>query len=90
MYANSWSPNGSRFIITERDTSAISTSLQKVIMINLANGSVSALGEAPKGYPLSELRWSPDGSKIIATGQSINSASAPIYEYWVMENFLPK
>jgi Tol biopolymer transport system component len=90
MYANSWSPNGSRFIITEKDTSAKSFSPQKVIMINLVNGSVSTLGDAPKGYPLSELRWSPDGSKITATGESINSARAPIYEYWVMENFLPK
>lgn len=90
MYANSWSPNGSRFIITERDTSATSTSPQKLIMINLSDGSTNALGEAPGGYPLSELRWSPDGSKVIATGQSINSTRAPIYEYWVIENFLPK
>jgi Tol biopolymer transport system component len=90
MYANSWSPNGSRFIITERDTSATSTSPQKLIMINTGDGSVNILGEAPEGYPLSELRWSPDGSKITATGKSISSASAPIYEYWVMENFLPK
>jgi Tol biopolymer transport system component len=90
MYANSWSPNGNRFIITERDTSATSTSPQKLIMINLSDGSTSALGEAPGGYPLSELRWSPDGSKVIATGQSISSTRAPIYEYWVIENFLPK
>jgi len=90
MYANSWSPNGSRFIITERDTSATSTSPQKLIMINLSDGSTSVLGEAPGGYPLSELRWSPDGSKVIATGQSISSTRAPIYEYWVIENFLPK
>jgi Tol biopolymer transport system component len=90
MYANSWSPDGSRFIITQRDTSATSTSPQKLIMINLSDGLPSALGEAPEGYPLSELRWSPDGRKIIATGKSINSTDAPIYEYWVMENFLPK
>ena len=90
MYANSWSPNGSRFIITERDTSATSTSPQKLIMINLSNGSPNVLGEAPEGYPLSELRWSTDGSKVIATGKSISSASALYYEYWVMENFLPK
>ena len=90
MYANSWSPNGSRFIIIERDTSATSTSPQKLIMINTGDGSASILGEAPDGYPLSELRWSPDGGKITATGKSINSTRAPIYEYWVMENFLPK
>ena len=90
MYANSWSPNGNRFIITERDTSATSTSPQKLLMINLSDGSTSALGEAPAGYPLSELRWSPDGSKVIATGKSKSSASTPIYEYWVMENVLPK
>ena len=90
MYANSWSPNGNRIIITERDTSATSTSPQKLIMINVNDGSSRVLGKTPEGYPLSELRWSPDGSKITATGKSINSARAPIYEYWVMENFLPK
>jgi Tol biopolymer transport system component len=90
MYANSWSPNGRRFIITERDTSATSTSPQKLIMINLSDGSTGTLGEAPAGYRLSELRWSPDGSKVMATGRSMNSASAPYYEYWIMENFLPK
>jgi len=90
IYAPSCSPDGSRVIFTERDTSATSASPQKLIMINLNDGSASSLGEAPEGYSLSELRWSPDGSKIIATGKSINSASAPLYEYWVLENFLPK
>ncbi len=59
-------------------------------MINLIDGSTSALGEAPGGYRLSELRWSPDGSKVIATGNSISTKQAPAYEYWVLENFLPK
>ena len=90
MYANSWSPDGSRIIITEGDTSASSTSMQKIIMINADDGSFSVLGEAPKNYQLSELRWSPDGRRVVATGKSSGNSGAPRYEYWVMENFLPK
>ena len=90
MYATAWSPDGNHVIFTERDTSASSTTPQKLFLINPDNGTLSTLGDAPEGYPLSELRWSPDGSRIVATGKSISSASAPIYEYWVMENFLPK
>jgi len=90
MYANSWSPNGNRVILTEQDTSAISASLQKIILVNPADGSFSVLGEAPKGYRLKELRWSPDGSKAIATCNSSVNARVPTYEYWVLENFLPK
>lgn len=90
MYANSWSPNGNSFIFTERDTSALSTSPQKLFLINPDDGSLKTLGESPESYQLSELRWSPDGSKIAATGKSINSAHVPTYEYWVLENILPK
>jgi Tol biopolymer transport system component len=90
MYANNWSPNGNRIIITERDTSKTSTFPQKLILINQVDGSFSVLGEAPKGYRLSELRWSPDGSKIVASGNSIRSEHTSGYEYWVLENFLPK
>ena len=90
MYANIWSPDGNRVIITEQDTSSTSISPQKLILINPVDGSFNALGEAPKGYRLSELRWSPDGSKVIATGNSISTKQAPAYEYWVLENFLPK
>ena len=90
MYANSWSSYGNRIIITEQDTSATSTSPQKLILINAADGSFNVLGEAPQGYRLSELRWSPDASKVIATGNSISTKQAPAYEYWVLENFLPK
>ncbi|MEI6048973.1 MAG: tetratricopeptide repeat protein [Bacteroidota bacterium] len=90
MYGTAWSPDGSRIMFTERDTSASSTSPQKLFMINSGDGSLKTIGEAPSGYRLSELRWSPDGSKVVATGRSISSASAPYYEYWVLENFLPK
>ena len=90
MYANSWSSNGNRIIITEQDTSATSIYPQKLIMINAADGSFKVLGEAPEGYRLSELRWSPDGSKVIATGNTISTKQAPAYEYWVLENFLLK
>jgi Tol biopolymer transport system component len=90
MYGTAWSPNGGRVIFTERDTSASSTSPQKLFLVSPGDGSLKTIGEAPEGYRLSELRWSPDGSKIVATGRSISSARAPIYEYWVMENFLPK
>ena len=90
MYANIWSPDGNRVIITEQDTSASSPSPQKLIMINPVNGSASMLGEAPLGCRLSELRWSPDGSKVIATGNSINTKSSQRYEYWMLENFLPE
>jgi dipeptidyl aminopeptidase/acylaminoacyl peptidase len=48
------------------------------------------LGEAPIGYRLKELRWSPDGSRVMATGNSIRNVPASTYEYWVLENFLPK
>jgi len=90
IYATSWSKDGGRFIFTERDTSELSTSPQKLFLINPGDGSLKTLGEAPEGYHLSELRWSPDGNKIVATGKSISSEHAPGYEYWVMENFLPK
>jgi Tol biopolymer transport system component len=90
IYATSWSLDGSRFIFTERDTSALSISPQKLFLINPGDGSLKTLGETPEGYRLSELRWSPDGNKIVATGKSISSEHAPGYEYWVMENFLPK
>jgi Tol biopolymer transport system component len=90
MYANSWSPNGNYFVFTERDSSVSVTSPQKIIIINTGDGSVSTLGEAPAGYRLSELRWSPDGSRVLATGKSTGSTGAPGYEYWVLENFLPK
>lgn len=90
IYSPSWSPDGNRFIFTERDTSAISTARQKLILLNPGNGSVKQLGEVPDGYQLSELRWSPDGSKVMATGRSISSTKAQLYNYWVMENFLPK
>jgi Tol biopolymer transport system component len=90
MYATSWSPDGNNVIFTERDTSGSSFTRQKLYLINPDNGTLNPLGDAPEGYPLSELRWSPDGSKVVATGKSVNSARAPIYEYWVMENFLPK
>jgi Tol biopolymer transport system component len=90
MYANSWSPNGNCFVFTERDTSVSATSLQKIIIINTGDGSVSTLGEAPAGYRLSELRWSPDGSRVLATGNGTSGTSAPKYEYWLLENFLPK
>ena len=90
MYANIWSPDGNRVIITKQDTSAASVSLQKLILINPADGSFNMLGEAPKGYRLKELRWSPDGSRVMATGNSIRNVPASTYEYWVLENFLPK
>jgi Tol biopolymer transport system component len=90
MNANSWSPNGNNFIFTERDTSALSTSPQKLILVHPGDGSVSKLGEAPVGYRLTELRWSPDGSRVLATGKSTGSTGAPRYEYWMLENFLPK
>jgi Tol biopolymer transport system component len=90
VYATSWSPDGNNVIFTERDTSGSSFTRQKLYLINPDNGTLNPLGDAPEGYPLSELRWSPDGSKVVATGKSVNSARAPIYEYWVMENFLPK
>jgi Tol biopolymer transport system component len=90
MYATAWSPNGSCVIFTERDTSASSTSPQKLFLINPGDGSLKTAGEAPEGYRLSELRWSPDGSKVVTTGKSTRSARAPMYEYWVMENVLPK
>jgi Tol biopolymer transport system component len=90
IYSTVWSPNGSRVIFTERDTSASSTTPQKLFLISPDNGTLSTLGNAPDGYRLSELRWSPDGSKIVATGKSISSERAPTYGYWVMENFLPK
>jgi Tol biopolymer transport system component len=90
MYANAWSPNGGRFIFTERDTSVLSTSPQRLIMINPEDRSVSNYGEAPEGYRLTELRWSPDGSRVLATGKSTGSTGAPRYEYWILENFLPR
>jgi len=90
IYAPSWSPDGDSFIFTERDPSAISTSRQKLFLINPGNGSIKNLGEVPEGYQFSELRWSSDGSKVVATGRSISNIGAPVYEYWVMENFLPK
>jgi hypothetical protein len=90
MYANAWSPDGSRFIFTERDTSASSISPQKLIQINPGDGSFSTIGEAPEGILLTGLRWSPDGSKLMATGKSTRSENAPLYNYWIMENFLPK
>lgn len=90
IYANSWSPNGNRFIFAERDTSAASASPQILVIIDPVDKSVSLPGEAPEGYRLSELRWSPDGTKVMATGRSIRSTDAPLYNYWVMENFLPK
>jgi hypothetical protein len=90
MYANSWSPDRSRFVYTETDTSSASTFPQKLFMINPGDGSVKTLGEAPAGYRLSELRWSPDGNRLVATGKSIISEHAPGYEYWMLENFLPE
>jgi Tol biopolymer transport system component len=90
VYGTAWSPNGSRVMFTERDTSASSTSSQKLLLLSLGDGSLKTVGGAPEGYRFSELRWSPDGSKVVATGTSISSARTPGYEYWVMENFLPK
>ena len=90
MYSNTWSPNGNHVILTEQDTSAASVSPQKLILVNPADGSISVLGEAPKGYRMKELRWSPDGSRVMATGNSIRNVPASTYEYWVLENFLPK
>jgi Tol biopolymer transport system component len=90
IYAPSWSPDGRRFIFAVRDTSAISTNPQKLFLINPGDGSAKQLCEVPEGYRLSELRWSPDGSKVVATGRSQSSARAPVYEYWVLENFLQK
>lgn len=88
MYGTVWSPDGSHVIFTQRDTSASSTSPQKLFLISPSGGSLKTVGEAPEGYRLSEIRWSPDGSKIVATGKSTRSARAPLYEYWVMENLL--
>lgn len=90
IYGSAWSPNGRWILFTERDTSALSISPQKLFQVNPADGSIKTLGEAPEGYRLSELRWSPDGARVVATGKSISSAGAPAYEYWIMENFLPK
>jgi Tol biopolymer transport system component len=90
IYAQSWSPDGKHFVFTERDTSSVSNSTQKIFLINPGDGSLKTLGEAPKGYRLSDLRWSPDGSRVVATGNSINKVRTSMYEYWVLENFLPK
>jgi Tol biopolymer transport system component len=90
MYGTAWSPNGSCVIFTEKDTSVSSTSPQKLFLISPGDGSLKTIGEAPEGYRLREIRWSPDGSKVVATGESTRSACAPMYEYWVMENVLPK
>ena len=89
-YATAWSPDGKHIVITEGDAPASSVSPQKVIMIDADNGSQGMFVEVPAGYRLSELRWSPDGSRVLATGKSTGSTGAPRYEYWVMENFLPK
>jgi len=89
MYANSWSPNGNYFVFTERDTSVSITPPQKINITNTGDGSVRTVGEAPAGYRLSELRWSPDGSRVIATGNTVSNKQAQQYEYWVLENFLP-
>ena len=90
MYANAWSPNENRVLLSEQDSSGASISPQKVIIVNPTDGSFSVMGEAPKGYLLKELRWSPDGSKALATCNSSVNARVPTYEYWVLENFLPK
>ncbi|MBN1388893.1 MAG: PD40 domain-containing protein, partial [Bacteroidales bacterium] len=90
MYACSWSPNGNYFVFTESDTSESSTSRQKIILINPIDGSFKVIGEAPEGYRLSELRWLPDGSRVIATGNSTSTKDTLPYEYWLLENFLPK
>lgn len=90
MYATAWSPDGKRILITESDASASSVSPHKVIMIDADDGSPGMSVEAPADYRLTELRWSPDGSRVLATGKSTGSTSAPRYEYWVIENFLPK
>jgi WD40 repeat protein len=90
VYATAWSPDGKHIVITESDAPESSVSPQKVIMIDADDGSPGMSVEAPAGYRLSELRWSPDGSRVLATGKSTGSTGAPGYEYWVMENFLPK
>jgi len=90
MYANSWSQDGNYFVFTERDTSESATSTQTIILISPVDGSFSVLGEAPEGYRLSELRWSPDGSRVIATGNSTSTKRTQPFEYWFLENFLPK
>jgi Tol biopolymer transport system component len=90
MYANSWSPDRNYFVFTERDTSESATSTQKIILISPVDGSFNVLGEAPEDYRMSELRWSPDGSRVIATGNSTSTKRTQPYEYWLLENFLPK
>lgn len=90
LYASAWSPDGNRFIFTESDTSISSPLPQKLILMNPGDGSVNVLGAVPTGYRLSDLQWSPDGRKVVATGNSIRSEDAPLYNYWIMENFLPK
>jgi hypothetical protein len=59
-------------------------------MINPGDGSINTPGEAPEGYQLNELRWSPDGTGVIATGNSTAGKRLQQNEYWVLENFLPK
>jgi hypothetical protein len=90
MYSPSWSPDGRSFIFTESDTSAIPASPQKLMMIRPDNGSVKILGEVPEGYLLSDLRWTPDGKMVVATGNTVSRQINPLYSYWVLENFLPK
>jgi len=76
-----WAPNGESLIFREGSGLKI---------YSLKENDARTLYQTPAGYPLSELRWSPDGNRIVATGKSISSARAPMYEYWIMENFLPK
>ena len=90
MYGMIWSPNGDYVIFTERDTSASSVLPQQLFLMRARDGSLKTLGEAPAGYRLSSLQWSSDGSNVLASADSRSGARVPMYEYWVMENFLPK
>jgi len=90
MYGMTWSPDGGSIIVAERDTSGSVVHPQRLFLVSTRDGSLKPLGEAPNGYQLSDLRWSPEGGRILATASNTSNTSTPLYEYWVIENFLPR
>jgi Tol biopolymer transport system component len=84
-----WSPDGSQVVFVVSDSAA--SAAHEIYVLDQRNASVRKLSDAPNEYPIiTDLQWSPGGTQILASGETAAGSQAPIYEYWIMENFLPK
>ncbi|MCX6567476.1 MAG: tetratricopeptide repeat protein [Candidatus Aminicenantes bacterium] len=84
-----WSPDGTKIAYVLQDASPGSKTRSELWIVGATGGSPRKIAEAPSSHTnLNSVVWHPSGKMIFSQGQAAEGQGR-MYEYWVMENFLP-